>query len=291
MVNCKRCKKEFEPPEGTAPAPVFCSACTELIEKAQAERKLEKANKEKEKEKQKEKEESKEEKEESKEKGGVEAELEKLTKSFQDGPPAMQVCAKRIAEASKAVKPAVLVKALKATQYAASRIPGANPDQLLFVFIEAFDRDSSVVLGGSRVKSYFKQAKLYREENEIKHLGEELKKASDLDIGYGNLGTGTVGHINDAANKLGPPPIEPTIIIEGKKSPTFGKLPAPEEFFHMEGPRPAKDPKSQIEPKATPSGCITFAPDGTIQENGPDVPVDKLQIPASGRKPLSMGSL
>jgi hypothetical protein len=286
MVTCKRCKKEFEPAEGSDANPTFCPDCEKLIEAAQAARKLEKAEKQKAKI---EKESVKE--EEGKGKGGDAAELATLANTFQDGPPAMTACAQQIAETTKTVDPAVLVKALKAVQYSAARIPGANLNQLLFVFIEAFRRNSSVVLGGSRVKSYFKRQKLFREENEIQDMGEELKKASDLDIGYGNLKPGSAGFINDTANKMGPPPIEQFIIMEGQKSPTFGPLPAPEEFFHMEGERPRDDPKSKIEPKATPSGCITFAPDGTIQENGPDVPLNRLQIPASGRKPRPIGNM
>jgi hypothetical protein len=285
MTPCKKCKVEFEP--DTAAPSAFCPKCTALIAEAQVRRQQEKADKEK--EKQKAKDESTENK--GKDKGGPEAELDELVRTFKEGPPEMQACVKRIAAESAGVEPAILVAALKATQYASARIPGSKPDQLLFVFIEAFKRNSSVVLGGSRVKSYFKKTKLYREANEIQDMGEEMKAASDLDIGYGNLKPGSAGYINAEANKLGPPPIEQMIIMEGQNSPSFGTLPPPEQFFHKEGDRPARDPKSKIEPRATPSGCITFAPDGTIQENGPDVPVDKLQIPPSGRKPRPMGDM
>jgi len=147
-----------------------------------------------------------------------------------------------------------------------------------------------VALGGSRVKTYFTGSKQHREAGE-NTSSDFLKSASDLDVGYGgggNMKPASAQGINRKANELGPVPIEQFLIISGKPaSKTFRKIESPEEFFQQTGPRPEADPKSATEPIATPSGSITFAPDGSIKENRPGTPKEELDIPDSGRKTSS----
>lgn len=210
--------------------------------------------------------------------------VEELRATFQDGPPGRQVCPPEMLESLKTrVSPDVLLKAIQATRDS-KRVPGINPNQMLFIFVEAFSRGSSVVLGGSRVKTLFSGKKSHREEGEIDDKGEFISTASDLDVGYGNLeGPQAVG-INSQANKMGPPPIEQFVIIPGKESKTLGTIESAEEFFHRTGPRPQTDPKSKVEPIAKPSGSITYTPDGQIVDNGPEVERAALKIPVSGAR-------
>lgn len=93
-------------------------------------------------------------------------EIQELKASFQNGPPGTQVCPTAIDKAleeafspDSGLTPEKVIAALKAARHATARVPGANANQMFFIFKEAFRRDSSAVLGGSRVKSYFLGAK------------------------------------------------------------------------------------------------------------------------------------
>lgn len=185
----------------------------------------------------------------------------------------------------------ILVAAIRAAQDAHRKLPGTDINQLFFLFAEGFKRGSSVVLGGSRVRSYFTGEKKHREAGE----DPEQPGASDLDVGFGGLdgedvrtnatkAMGICKKAQELKEASKPIPIEQSIgIVPGGQFPDK-PIVTPEEFFHRTGTRPATDPKSKTEPIAQPSGSITYSPDGTITENKPDVLPGQVMICPSGSK-------
>ncbi len=259
MAACKKCKIEFDPAAGES----FCPKCTAEIAAIAAAR----AAKQLEAQRQR-----------AEQAAKAKDELDALIAGFSDGPPAMRACPRLLDEFRE--DPINLLQALKAAQWAAANIPGADVDQMLLIAFKSFQKGSSFVLGGSRARSFFQGQKLYRDKGE----SDVMPEASDLDVGYGNLSVDEAAELNAEAARQGPLPIEQFPIVPGMKTKKVPRMESPEEFFHRSGDRSDNDPKSKIEPQYSPCGSVTFAPNGEIVANPPDVQKRGLNIPDSGRK-------
>lgn len=96
-------------------------------------------------------------------------ELATLAAQFGEQPTCVVACAMAEEKLSKLASTRVVIAALKATRVVAS-VPGVSPKQMILIFTYAFARNSTVVLGGSRVRSHFSGATCH-------------SAASDLDLG------------------------------------------------------------------------------------------------------------
>lgn len=132
-------------------------------------------------------------------------------------------------------------------KYLVENIPGFTEKQAKFLLDEAYKRNSSVVLGGSRIRG-------------------DYKPDSDLDVGFGNLSRGQAKRTIKKVNKKGPLNLESHIqIVPGHKTNYVPEIKSPEEFFQRAGIRISTgrtDPR-EGEPYL-PSGSITVTPDGEI---------------------------
>jgi hypothetical protein len=112
----------------------------------------------------------------------------------------------------------------------------------------AFVRSSTVVIGGSRVRT---------------SLGQGAFRAdSDLDVGFGNLTVSQAGRVIRAANHLGPLTLEATKIVPGNQTSSIPRIQTPKEFFQRSGIRGPSDPLAGQPFHA--SGSYTFYPNGDI---------------------------
>ena len=132
--------------------------------------------------------------------------------------------------------------------FAVKTIPGMVDAQTRALFEEAFRRNSTVVIGGSRVRASFGQGG-YRPD-------------SDLDVGFGSLTVAQAARIIARITALGPLQLETTRIVPGNQTPSIPLIQSPEEFFQRSGIRSAADP--QAGQPFGPSGSYTFHPDGSI---------------------------
>lgn len=159
------------------------------------------------------------------------------------------------ADATKGVrKPSPLATASKAkTVFAKSldeqmdiisdAVPGLGKTQAKALLEAARRGDVGVVLGGSRVKTFFG--------------GGTFKETSDLDIGFTkDLNSKQVKRILKSFDTSGPLRAERNIQI----TPGNRGINSAEEFFQRTGVRHPEDPKGFF----VPSGSITIMPDGNI---------------------------
>jgi hypothetical protein len=158
-----------------------------------------------------------------------------------------------------------LLAAAKAAKWAAANIPGVKADQMFEIFYFAFSRGSTVVVGGSRVRTFY--------SNKVPYSPDEVPHSenSDLDVGYGSLNAGQVSACRMRASEVKPGlPIEDSLIIRGN---TIGKkeIESPQEFFQRSGERSPMDEKRKTKgiERYYPSGSVTFSPDGDIAEQPP----------------------
>jgi hypothetical protein len=132
--------------------------------------------------------------------------------------------------------------------FALQAIPGLEDFQTRLLFEEAFRRNSTVVIGGSRVSASFGIA--------------QCRSDSDLDVGFGSLSVGQAGRIINRVTQMGPLTLETTRIVPGNQTPGIPPIQSAEEFFQRSGIRPIRDPRAG-QPFG-PSGSYTFHPDGSI---------------------------
>ncbi len=132
--------------------------------------------------------------------------------------------------------------------FAVQTIPGMEEVQTRALLEEAFRRNSTVVIGGSRVRAAFGMG--------------TFRPDSDLDVGFGSLTVSQAGRIIVQISSIGPLQLERTRIVPGNQTPSIPLIQSPEEFFQRSGIRPAADPHAG-QPYG-PSGSYTFYPDGSI---------------------------
>jgi hypothetical protein len=138
-------------------------------------------------------------------------------------------------------------------RFATATIPGVEERQIRFLLEEAFWRNSTVVIGGSRVRFSF-------------GIGS-CRPDSDLDVGFGSLSPAQTGKLIKRVSRMGPLQLETTKIIPGNQTPNFPLIQSPEEFFQRSGIRGGLDPHAGQ--SFGPSGSYTFHPDGSITVNPP----------------------
>ena len=147
--------------------------------------------------------------------------------------------------------------------YLTENIPGLSKEQAKVLLEGAYDKDSSVVFGGSRVRGNYTEQ-------------------SDLDVGFGSL---TKNQASKLLNKAGKVEdglnLEQTKIIPGNETPTISIIKSPEEFFQRSGDRFFIDNGEKIfttnskgESTYGPSGSITVTPDGQIKIIPPGGKID-----------------
>jgi RHS repeat-associated protein len=130
--------------------------------------------------------------------------------------------------------------------HAVANVNGLTESQARLIMESAFKRGSSVVFGGSRVRG-------------------NSTEGSDLDVGFGSLSTAQAGKIIKAASQEGPLSLEKTQIVPGNKTDVIPTIQTPEEFFARSGTRSDRDAKAGQ--PFTPSGSITYNPNGTVTDN------------------------
>ncbi len=131
-------------------------------------------------------------------------------------------------------------------QFLSQNVPGLTPQQAKSILEEGFSRDSSVVLGGSRVRGDF-------------------KPASDIDVGFGNLSERQAQRVISKLNKQDGSlnlQLEELTIVPGKRTGTIDTIVSPEEFFQRSGFRAGGDKRAGEQ--FFPSGSITLVPSGQI---------------------------
>lgn len=133
-------------------------------------------------------------------------------------------------------------------RFATTCIPGLEERQARLLLQEAFRRQSTVVIGGSRVRASFGSG--------------TFRPDSDLDVGFGSLSKAQAGRIIQRVSKTGPLELEKTRIVPGNQSAGIPMISTPEEFFQRSGTRPGTDPRAGQPFSA--SGSYTFHPDGSI---------------------------
>ncbi|GKS92669.1 hypothetical protein AVTE2539_24910 [Acidovorax sp. SUPP2539] len=137
-------------------------------------------------------------------------------------------------------------------QLASSMIPGLSATQARALLDAAFNPNKpvEVVLGGSRVRSYFGEG--------------TFRLDSDLDIGFNaKMKNNQVDRILDAFDAQGLLQSERGIRIFSGNNPPSGPIISPQEFFQRSGLRGPFPPERAGQPFG-PSGFISFHPDGTI---------------------------
>ncbi len=137
-------------------------------------------------------------------------------------------------------------------QLASSMVPGLSETQARVLLDGAFNPNKpvEVVLGGSRVRSYFGEG--------------TFRLDSDLDIGFNaKMKNNQVDRILDAFDAQGPLQSERGIRIFSGNNPPSGPIISPQEFFQRSGFR-GPFPPERAGQSFGPSGFISFHPDGTI---------------------------
>jgi len=128
--------------------------------------------------------------------------------------------------------------------FLSKHVPGVNQTQAASILENGFSRDTSVVLGGSRIRVNF-------------------NGPSDLDVGFGNLTERQAQRVIKSINEQGfDVPLERLTIVPGKSTATIERIVSPEEFFQRSGVRAGGDLRAG-QPYG-PSGSITFTKDGRI---------------------------
>ncbi|WP_016705038.1 RHS repeat-associated core domain-containing protein [Pseudomonas chlororaphis] len=127
-------------------------------------------------------------------------------------------------------------------------LPDLPEAQARIILEESYKRDTSVVIGGSRVR------------------GDNLP-GSDLDVGFGGINANQAyKHLKLLSRKFEGNdnflPLENTRIVPGNKTDAIEEIKSPEEFFQRSGVRGERDAKKGQPYKA--SGSITLEKDGTI---------------------------
>ncbi len=135
------------------------------------------------------------------------------------------------------------------TQFFTENVPGITPEQATLLLERSFSKDSNVVVGGSRVRG-------------------NHQPGSDLDVGFDNLTTNQSNKVARAVSKLGPLKLErDTHIVPGNETPYLPWIQSAGEFFQRSGVRGPRDLKAGQ--SFSPSGSITFEPNGDIHILGP----------------------
>src|SRR5262249_10256879 len=102
-------------------------------------------------------------------------------------------------------------------------VPGLERKQAISILQEAFQKESSAVFGGSRIRGNF-------------GIG------SDLDVGFGSLTPSQAEKVTTRISKAGPLQLESrTRIVTGNASTNLPKILSPEEFFQRVGVRAGQD--------------------------------------------------
>jgi predicted nucleotidyltransferase len=119
-------------------------------------------------------------------------------------------------------------------------VPGTESNQVRLLLEKAFEKESSVVLGGSRVRGTY-------------------QVTSDLDVGFNNLTANQAAKLTKKISEVGPLQLEEKIrIVSGNTPRNVPKIVSPEEFFQRVGRRVAVDEKAgQV---FLPSGSLTVTP-------------------------------
>jgi hypothetical protein len=133
-------------------------------------------------------------------------------------------------------------------RYATAIIPGLEEAQFRVLLQEAFRRQSSVVIGGSRARVTFSQG--------------ICRADSDLDVGFGSLTVAQANRVISLVSRMGPLVLERTRIVPGNRTTQIPLIQSPEEFFQRTGIRSGNDPLAGQ--TFGPSGSYTFHPDGSI---------------------------
>jgi hypothetical protein len=128
--------------------------------------------------------------------------------------------------------------------FLSTHVPGLSQSQATSILDNGFSRDTSVVLGGSRIRGNF---------NDL----------SDLDVGFGNLSERQAQRVIKSINEQGfDVPLERLTIVPGKSTATIKPIISPEEFFQRSGIRAGGDLRAGQ--SYVPSGSITLTKDGRI---------------------------
>src|SRR5438105_84703 len=91
--------------------------------------------------------------------------------------------------------------------FALRTIPGTEDAQMRALLDEAFRRQSTVVIGGSRVRASF-GAGTFRPD-------------SDLDVGFGRLTVSQAARVIARISQMGPLVLETTRIVPGNQTPAI----------------------------------------------------------------------
>jgi hypothetical protein len=135
--------------------------------------------------------------------------------------------------------------------HAVKAIPGLSETQARALLEASFhpNKPVEVVIGGSRVRSFFGEGK-YRPD-------------SDLDIGFNaKMKNKQIDTILDAFDRSGSLASERGIRIFSGNKPPSGLIESPQEFFQRSGIR--EFPPARYGEPFSPSGYISYHPDGTI---------------------------
>lgn len=135
--------------------------------------------------------------------------------------------------------------------HAAQMIPGLTKTQARALLEAAFNptKPVPVVIGGSRVRSYFGKGK--------------FRKDSDLDIGFdAKMKNKQIDNILESFDKSGNLKSERGIRIFSGNKPPSGEIKSAQEFFQRSGTR--EFPPERYGEPFEPSGYISFHPDGKI---------------------------
>ncbi len=141
-------------------------------------------------------------------------------------------------------------------RFATTTIPGMVEAQTRILLEESFRRNSTVVIGGSRVRFAFGKG-VFRPD-------------SDLDVGFGSLTVAQARRVIRLVSQYGPLELEKTRIVPGNQTSQIPVIQSPEEFFQRFGIRAGNDP--QAGQPFEPSGSFTFHPDGSISVIPPGGP-------------------
>ncbi len=130
-------------------------------------------------------------------------------------------------------------------KFLVENVPGLTKEQANKLLNFAFERDSSVTLGGSRIRGNYTEL-------------------SDLDAGFSNVSNGQYKRLIDGLNKMEGVKFEDGIkLIVGNETPNVPKIENMEEFFQRTGTRLRPDSSGSYVLNS--SGSITITKDGTIK--------------------------
>lgn len=130
-------------------------------------------------------------------------------------------------------------------EFLTDNVPGLTKEQSKKLLEFAFQRDSSVTIGGSRIRGNYTDL-------------------SDLDVGFSKLSNGQYKRLIDSINKMDGVKFENKIkLIVGNETSNIPKIESMEEFFQRSGTRLKPDSSGSHE--LTPSGSITLTKDGLVK--------------------------